>query len=84
VTSPRGPDQLPTWPPARARLVTPRLELRLPREDELTGLAAVAASGVHEPRAQGLSAVEELLRMCGASDPAGHQALPLGGYPHAN
>jgi hypothetical protein len=27
---------------------------------------------------------EELLRMCGACDPAGHQALPLGGYPHAN
>jgi RimJ/RimL family protein N-acetyltransferase len=26
---------------------------------------------------------EELLGMCGATDPAGHQALPLGGYPHA-
>jgi RimJ/RimL family protein N-acetyltransferase len=26
---------------------------------------------------------EEFLGMCGAKDPAGHQALPLGGYPHA-
>lgn len=26
---------------------------------------------------------DEVLRMCGARDPAGHQALTLGGYPHA-
>lgn len=26
---------------------------------------------------------DEFLGMCGATDPAGHQALPLGGYPHA-
>jgi hypothetical protein len=26
---------------------------------------------------------EDLLRMCGVLDPQGHQALPLGGYPHA-
>ena len=25
---------------------------------------------------------DEFLAMCGAKDPAGHQALPLGGYPH--
>jgi RimJ/RimL family protein N-acetyltransferase len=31
---------------------TPRLELRLPGEDELTRLAAVAAAGVHAPGAQ--------------------------------
>jgi hypothetical protein len=26
---------------------------------------------------------DELLHVCGALDPEGHQALPLGGYPHA-
>jgi len=26
---------------------------------------------------------DEFLGMCGATDPARHQALPLGGYPHA-
>ena len=40
------------WPPARVRLATPRLELRLPDEDELARLAAVAGEGVHEPGAQ--------------------------------
>jgi hypothetical protein len=30
-------------------LTTPRLELRLPGEDELKRLAAVAAAGVHAP-----------------------------------
>lgn len=40
------------WPPARVRLRTPRLELRLPDEDELARLAAAAAEGVHEPGAR--------------------------------
>ena len=40
------------WPPARVRLVTPRLELRLPDDDELARLAAVAGAGVHEPSAR--------------------------------
>ncbi len=40
------------WPPARVRIRTPRLELRLPGEDELERLAAVAAAGVHAPGAQ--------------------------------
>ncbi len=35
------------WPPARVRIRTRRLELRLPGEDELGRLAAVAAAGVH-------------------------------------
>jgi RimJ/RimL family protein N-acetyltransferase len=34
------------------RIRTPRLELRLPGEDELARLAAVAAAGVHAPGAQ--------------------------------
>jgi RimJ/RimL family protein N-acetyltransferase len=40
------------WPPARVQIRTPRLELRLPGEDELGRLAAVAAAGVHAPGAQ--------------------------------
>jgi RimJ/RimL family protein N-acetyltransferase len=40
------------WPPARLRIATPRLELRLPGEDELARLAAVAAAGVHMPGEQ--------------------------------
>jgi RimJ/RimL family protein N-acetyltransferase len=40
------------WPPARLRLRTPRLELRLPDEDELARLAAVAAAGIHPPDVQ--------------------------------
>lgn len=147
----------PLWPPARIRLATARLELRLPDEDELARLARVAAGGVHAPGAQpfgipwgsqepdlrarsvlqwhwatrgtwhpqrwtldftvyrddGVQVTDRdgtrvpalrfrltaapspatwpvtvtgvdagLLAMCGATDPAGHQALPLGGYPH--
>jgi RimJ/RimL family protein N-acetyltransferase len=41
-----------SWPPAGVVLTTPRLELRLPGEDELGRLAAVAAAGVHDPAAQ--------------------------------
>lgn len=40
------------WPPARVRIRTPRLELRLPAGHELAQLAAVAAEGVHAPGAQ--------------------------------
>jgi RimJ/RimL family protein N-acetyltransferase len=36
------------WPPARIRLTTARLELRLPDEAELARLAGVAAEGVHQ------------------------------------
>lgn len=37
------------FPPARIRVVTPRLELRLPTEPELVELCEVAARGVHDP-----------------------------------
>ena len=39
----------PHWPLFDLRLVTPRLELRLPTDDELSDLADVAAGGIHEP-----------------------------------
>ncbi|MET8628138.1 GNAT family N-acetyltransferase [Kitasatospora sp. NPDC004669] len=37
------------WPLRGLRVTTPRLELRLPCEEELAGLADVAARGVHPP-----------------------------------
>jgi RimJ/RimL family protein N-acetyltransferase len=37
------------WPLLGLRLNTPRLELRLPSEEELAQLADLAAEGVHEP-----------------------------------
>ncbi|MFI9323300.1 GNAT family N-acetyltransferase [Kitasatospora aureofaciens] len=37
------------WPLLGLRLNTPRLELRLPTDSELAGLADLAAEGVHEP-----------------------------------
>jgi RimJ/RimL family protein N-acetyltransferase len=37
------------WPLFGLVIRTPRLELRLPTDDELARLAAVAADGVHEP-----------------------------------
>lgn len=37
------------WPPARIRIVTPRLELRMPTDVELIELGSVAAAGVHGP-----------------------------------
>ena len=37
------------WPLLGPRLNTPRLELRLPSEEELAQLADLAAEGVHEP-----------------------------------
>ncbi|MFJ8045175.1 GNAT family N-acetyltransferase [Kitasatospora sp. NPDC096147] len=37
------------WPLSGLRLRTPRLELRLPSDDQLAALADVAAAGVHEP-----------------------------------
>jgi RimJ/RimL family protein N-acetyltransferase len=37
------------WPLLGLRLVTPRLELRLPREAELAALADLAAGGIHDP-----------------------------------
>ncbi|MEV1144436.1 GNAT family N-acetyltransferase [Micromonospora sp. NPDC049799] len=37
------------WPLLGLRLRTPRLELRLPDEEELAELADVAAHGIHEP-----------------------------------
>jgi RimJ/RimL family protein N-acetyltransferase len=40
------------WPLGRLRLVTPRLELRLPAEQELDALASLAARGVHDPLVQ--------------------------------
>jgi RimJ/RimL family protein N-acetyltransferase len=40
------------WPLAGLRLQTPRLELRLPSENDLDALAALAALGVHDPLVQ--------------------------------
>ncbi len=37
------------WPFLRLRLATPRLQLRLPNDNELATLAGIAASGVHAP-----------------------------------
>ncbi len=39
----------PLWPLFDLRLRTPRLELRLPTDDELVELAAVARAGIHAP-----------------------------------
>jgi RimJ/RimL family protein N-acetyltransferase len=39
----------PTWPLYDLRLRTPLLELRLPTEDELVALCAVARAGIHDP-----------------------------------
>ena len=40
------------WPLFGLRLITPRLELRVPDLTELTQLADVAAAGVHDPASQ--------------------------------
>jgi RimJ/RimL family protein N-acetyltransferase len=37
------------WPLFDLRLRTPRLELRLPDDDELAGLCALARAGIHDP-----------------------------------
>ena len=37
------------WPLVGLRLTTPRLELRLPGEEELAELGELAAEGIHEP-----------------------------------
>src|SRR5687768_9996293 len=37
------------WPPYALTVTTPRLQLRLPREDEIVALAELAARGVHRP-----------------------------------
>lgn len=37
------------WPLYGLKIVTPRLELRLPREEELAELARIAGRGVHKP-----------------------------------
>lgn len=39
----------PLWPLYDLRLRTPALELRLPTEDELVALCAVARAGIHDP-----------------------------------
>jgi len=39
----------PLWPLFDLRLRTPRLELRLPTDDDLVQLAAVAKAGIHPP-----------------------------------
>lgn len=36
------------WPPARVRIRTPRLELRVPADADIVELARVAAGGVHD------------------------------------
>jgi len=40
------------WPLAGLRLLTPRLELRLPTDTDLDELASLAAAGVHDPDLQ--------------------------------
>lgn len=40
---------LDQFPPAGLRLTTPRLELRLPSDEELAELGELAAAGVHDP-----------------------------------
>ena len=35
------------WPPYGLTIFTPRLELRLPQEEELAALAQLAGKGVH-------------------------------------
>ena len=40
------------WPPANVELATRRLLLRVPKDDELSAVAGVAARGVHEPGEQ--------------------------------
>lgn len=37
------------WPLSGLRLVTGRLELRVPREGDLVALAELATAGVHDP-----------------------------------
>lgn len=37
------------WPTFRLAVSTPRLQLRVPREAEIGGFAAVAAGGIHDP-----------------------------------
>jgi RimJ/RimL family protein N-acetyltransferase len=37
------------WPTFALRLVTPRLELRLPSDNDIAALARLAGQGVHEP-----------------------------------
>jgi RimJ/RimL family protein N-acetyltransferase len=39
----------PYWPLYDLRVATPRLEIRLPTEEELYGLLAVADAGIHDP-----------------------------------
>ena len=39
------------WPLFNLVVRTPRLELRLPRDDELASLATLAAAGIHDPDA---------------------------------
>jgi RimJ/RimL family protein N-acetyltransferase len=40
------------WPLAGLRLTTPRLELRVPTDQDLTDLADLAAGGIHDPDVQ--------------------------------
>jgi len=39
----------PHWPLFGLRVVTPRLEVRLPRDEDLPGLLEVIAEGIHDP-----------------------------------
>ena len=39
----------PLWPLFDLRIVTPQLELRLPADDDLAALAALARAGIHDP-----------------------------------
>jgi RimJ/RimL family protein N-acetyltransferase len=47
-----GGMDLELWPLAGLRLHTPRLELRLPSDDDLAALARLAARGIHDPGTQ--------------------------------
>jgi hypothetical protein len=39
----------PHWPLFDLRIVTPRLELRYPSDDDLFALAGILAEGIHDP-----------------------------------
>lgn len=43
------------WPPFDLRIRTPRLELRLPTDEDLDELADLAAAGIHDPEAMPFS-----------------------------
>ncbi len=48
-TAPREHPAATLFPPLRVRVTTPRLELRLPTDEEIVALDALAGEGIHAP-----------------------------------